>query len=65
MKDKFVTDHAVAMNHGNELLAVMFEKMVVMERMEKQNMEVRNIDIRFTMYIMDALTTINTISMNI
>ena len=65
VKDKFVTDHAVATNHGSELLAVMFEKMVVMERMEKQNMEVGNIDIRFTMYIIDALTTINTIQINI
>ena len=65
VKDKFVADHAVATNNGNELLAVMFEKMVAMERMEKHNMEVRNIDIRINMDVMNALEIINTISINI
>lgn len=43
VKDKFTTDHAVAVHHGNELVPIMFEKIVAMERNEKSNSEVSQV----------------------
>jgi hypothetical protein len=43
VKDKFTTDHAVAVHQGNELMPIVFEKIVEMERNEKSNSEVSKV----------------------
>ena len=41
IKEKFVDDHAVVVQQNNELLSMMFEKMISMEKTAKASIEVR------------------------